>query len=270
MKYIKRFNEELSPRVYNNAAKKLDKLGHTDRSDALKGWSQKMENDENLIKWKDNLQDYALFGTFKLNIENPDTKEKLVGDFYLDITFDPENFSDGYESEKNKQNIKDSGFAFFVGIIPCSEDLIEQCNKIMPTAEMNNGFYWGFIFEIKFDITMGQIDFTKLVIENYDDGLSGNVSLADRRSAGLLLSLLKRMFSDPNLDYPSGRTDIGLFYDSFEKSILAECGFSSEYGFKLSQISDFLKTINPNNIYKTPLAGNDMRSVDVRTNRLQS
>lgn len=48
MKYLKRFNEELSPRIYKSAARKLDKLGHSDRAKELKDWSNKIESDLNL------------------------------------------------------------------------------------------------------------------------------------------------------------------------------------------------------------------------------
>jgi hypothetical protein len=94
MKYLKRFNEELNSDTYLRASRKLKKLGHTDRAKELQEWGAKVERDEEMIKWKERMQDFGPFGTFKLNVENPDTGESLVGDFYLDITFDELAFSD--------------------------------------------------------------------------------------------------------------------------------------------------------------------------------
>ena len=71
MKYLKRFNEELRPRTYLSAAKKLTAIGHTDRAKELKDWAEETEKREEIAKWKDRLQDYGLFGTYKMNIVNP-------------------------------------------------------------------------------------------------------------------------------------------------------------------------------------------------------
>ena len=88
MKYLKKFNEELRPQTYRSAARKLDKLGHTDRAQALKDWALETEKKEEMIKWKDSIQDYAQFGTFKMAIKNEETGKTLTGDFHLDINFD--------------------------------------------------------------------------------------------------------------------------------------------------------------------------------------
>ena len=66
MKYLKKFNEELKPRTYLSAAKKLKAIGHTDRAKALEDWAEETEKRGEIVKWKDNLQDYALFGTYKI------------------------------------------------------------------------------------------------------------------------------------------------------------------------------------------------------------
>ena len=85
MKHLKRFNEELRPSTYFSAARKLTKLGDPSRAAGLKDWGDKIEMRENLIKWKENLQSYAPFGIFKLNIVNPNNNKKLTGDFALDF-----------------------------------------------------------------------------------------------------------------------------------------------------------------------------------------
>ena len=105
MKYLKRFNEELKPSTYMSAAKKLTAIGHTGRAEELKDWAEETEKREEVTKWKERLQDYGPFGTFKVNIVNPETEEKFTGDFYLDVNFDELGFEDNFEYEKENDNL---------------------------------------------------------------------------------------------------------------------------------------------------------------------
>ena len=80
MKYLRKFNEELKPQTYRSAARKLTKLGHTDRAKALTDWSNEVESKEEMQKWRDQLQDYSNFGTFNINIRNTENDEKMTAD----------------------------------------------------------------------------------------------------------------------------------------------------------------------------------------------
>jgi hypothetical protein len=241
MKYLKRFNEELKSDTYLRASRKLKKLGHTDRAKELQEWGAKVERDEEMIKWKERMQDFGPFGTFKLNVENPDTGESLVGDFYLDITFDELAFSDD----------PDGGFGHFVGIIPTSEELITKCDKLMPCAEFGNGFYWGFIFNLEYEIVNEQVQFKKFNFWDYDDNLSGHISFADRSSANKFKNLMIKMYSDPQLGYPSGYNDANDIWEKLNSCILVQNSFSSDYGFQLENVAEYIRTISPNLLYKT-------------------
>jgi hypothetical protein len=53
------------------------------------------------------------------------------------------------------------------------------------------------------------------------------------------------------LGYPSGYTDIEEMYEKLEACILAENSFSSEYGFKLEDAAEYIRTISPNLLYST-------------------
>ena len=252
MKYLKRFNEELKPSTYFSAARKLTKLGDPGRASKIKEWGEKIEMRENLIKWKENLQTYAPFGIFKLNIVNPKNGKKLTGDFALDFNFDPDSFTDNYESEKEEDpdNIKGQYITFFLGLIPTSEELLQQSEEVMPAPEMSNGFYWGMCCSIGFEIINGVINFKGLSVDAYDDNLSGKITIADRPSAGKFKMVLKNLFSNPDYGYPSSRTDCTSQWEALERTILTECGFSSEYGFELEQVASFINTISPNTLYK--------------------
>lgn len=240
MKYIKRFNEELRPQTYMSAARKLDKLGHTDRANVLKDWAKETEKKEEMIKWQDRIQDYAQFGTFKLIIKNTETNETLTGDFHLDVNFDELAFSDGPES----------GITFFLGLIPTSEDLIYRYMELCPDYDFGNGFFWGKIFTLGYELE-DMVKFTKWNMWDYDDEMNGKIYFADRSSANKFKNLLIQIFSNPQLGYPSGYTDADDLYEKLTNCILAENSFSSDYGFRLEDAAEYIRTISPNLLYST-------------------
>ena len=253
MKYLKRFNEELKPRTYLSAAKKLTAIGHTDRANALKDWAGETEKREEITKWKEQLQNYSPFGIYKMNVVNPETGEKLTADFALDVNFDELAFEDSFEFEKQKDpnNVSGVNIFFFIGLIPTSEELIKKCEEVMPEPEFGNGMFWGMCFGIDFKVQNGEVIFDKFSLDDYDDNLSGNVSFADRASAGKFKNLLKSIFTNPDLNYPSGYTDAASLYEKLEQVILVQQGFSSDYGFELKNVADFINTQSPNTMYKT-------------------
>jgi hypothetical protein len=240
MKHLKKFNEELRPQTYMSAARKLDKLGHTDRANALKDWAKETEKKEEMIKWQDRIQDYAQFGTFKLTIKNTETNETLTGDFHLDVNFDDLAFSDEPES----------GITFFLGLIPTSEDLIYQYMELCPDYDFGNGFFWGKIFNLQYELG-DTVVFTKWNMWDYDDEMNGKVNFADRASANKFKNLIIQIFSNTQLGYPSGYTDADDLYEKLTNTILAENSFSSDYGFKLEDAAEYMRTISPNLLSST-------------------
>lgn len=240
MKYLKRFNEELKSSTYMSASRKLKKMGHHDRAEELKDWAIETERKEEMVKWERNLNIYKPFGTFKMNIKNPETGEAFIGEFYLDIHLDCDAFSDYPEG----------GFTHFIGITPTSKETIDKCNKMMPDAEMGNGFYWSNVFTLNYEIVNDKVEFTKFELDNYDEYLSGEVSFADRASANKFKNLMIKIYSDPKLGYPSGYTDVTDMYEKLSLCILSENSFSSDYGFELENIAEYIKTISPNLLYK--------------------
>ena len=251
MKYLKKFNEELKPMTYMSASRKLANLGHTDRAEKLKDYSYEMERRGQLIKWRDHLQDYAQFGTFNISIT--EGSKKLKGDFALYIQFEQDAFEDSfeYEKEENPDHITDVSFQFFIGIIPTSEDLIKKCEEVMPDPDIYNGFYWGMVASLNFEVINNKVVIKSFELGEYDTTLTGHVSFADRGSAHRFKVLLKDIISNPNLDYPSGYTDVPYFYQKLEQVILISQGFSSEYGFSLQEIGDYIGKISANTLYKT-------------------
>lgn len=251
MKYLKKFNEELKSSTYLSASRKLKKMGHVDRSDSLRDWGIKKEMEESMEKWKENVDAFSKFGEFKIRITNPETGQSLVDNFYLSLTFDELVFGESIEDNYGE-------FPFFVGLIPKSEEVIKKCEELMPTAEFGNGFYWGMFLNISFDIVKKEVKFKEVNLFNYDESLSGEVSIADRASAGRLKSLLIKIFNEFDLNYPSGYTDAESIYEVLLRSIMHDNGFSDfttlldgkESGFDLNSVSNWLKTFSANQLYK--------------------
>jgi hypothetical protein len=244
MKYLKKFNEELKPQTYKNASRKLTKMGHTDRAKKLSDWADKREGDENLVRWGKNIEEFSKFGKFSIKVTNPETNESFVGDFYLDIIFDELGFIESVGDS-------DVGIWFHIGAIPVDESVMENCKRVMPEPDFYNGFYWIFAMGINYEIKDNKVELVKFYLDAYDDSLTGEVSLSDRGSAGKLRNLLIKMFSDSSFEYPSGYTDANTIYEVFERSILSESGFSSDYGFTLEEVANYMRTISPNTMYKS-------------------
>ena len=252
MKYLKRFNEELKPSTYMSAARKIKRqTGDTQRSSRLEDWARKVEMKESIVKWKRNIEEVSKYGKFKMNIKNPETGEVLVDEFYIIIGFDTLSMEDNYlyDKEVSPENFT-SAFPFYIGIVPVSEESINKCEEVMPSADFGNGFYWGSFFSIEFTVKEDDITLTGFSFDDYDKNLSGEISFADRASAGRFKNLIKRILLERDLDYPSGYDSNESLYDIIEKSILIECSMSSDYGFTLEKIAEYIGTINPNSLYK--------------------
>lgn len=266
MKYIKGFNEKLKSNTYYKASLRLNKLGHTDRSKNLKDWSDIQREKENLVKWRSNIEEFSKYGLYNINIVKGGKllKEK----FYLYFSFDEIGFQDNYDgmlSESgDKRNIPCLNIGFFIGLIPENEDVLNRCKEFLKEdGDFDNGFYWGMMSFIDFDIKNGLVEFKGFKILSYDEYLSGDVSIADRPSAGKYKNLLKSFFN--NSDYPSGNTTRNSIYEDLETIICKTLSFSSEYGFELEDVSKYINTISPNNIYKTVTEDGINKNTKVKT-----
>ena len=240
MKYLKKFNEELKPSTYFSASRKLAKIGHLDRSKDLKDWGLEMESREEMGKWRKNIEKYSPFGVFKMTIKNDDG-ETITGDFYLDINFDDMAFLDEPEN----------GITFFLGLIPTSEELINKYKELCQDFDFGNGFFWGKIFHIEYNIVDQKVELTKWDFDDYDSDMNGKITFADRASANKFKNLLIKMTTDSDLRYPSGYTDHVEVWDKLTASILGEASFASDYGFELEDIAKYIRTISPNLLYTT-------------------
>jgi hypothetical protein len=246
MKYLKKFNEELDPRTYRSAAKKLltQSPFNKERAEDLNAWADKREMVEDSAKWEKMKQQCSKFGTYELHIEVDGVE--FVGKFHPYITFERDGFVDEYEDNKEHGEDFDMGLYFFLGSVPADQETLDKCIETMPDPDFGNGFFWTNNIGIQLYFESGSVKINDVKIDEYDDSLTGSVSVTDRKSAQTLKMLLVKMFSEPNLGYPSGYNDFDSFYEMFEAKVLAEAGLSSDYGFSMEAIADFLKTVSAN------------------------
>jgi len=246
MKYLKKFNEELRPQTYRNAARKLLKQSpfNKERADDLNDWANKRKIIEDSVTWKKMKEECSKFGTYKLNIENDG--ETFVGNFHPYITFERDGFLDEYDDNKEDGDDFNMPLSFFLGSVPADQETLDKCIETMPDPDFGNGFFWTNVISILVYFENGSTKIHDIIIDEYDDSLTGNVSITDRKSAQTLKNLLVKMFNEPNLGYPSGYNDFASFYEMFEAKVLAEAGLSSDFGFSMEAITDFLKAVSAN------------------------
>jgi len=234
MKYLKKFNEELDPMTYRRAAAKIIKRAEKDpfydietaknSAGELRNWASKREDDETIVKWHKNIEEFKKWGKIKANINGH------VGEFYLNLTFDRDSTLVQYEdSEGSELNI-----GFFIGLIPVDE---ATKDKFMDEFDdFGNGFFWASILNIEFSIESGTHKFEKIEFFDYGDS---KFRLADVPSSRRLKSLVVELFSNPNLNYPSGYTDYEDFYDLFDNVIIPVV--SSDSGITMDIIAEEIK-----------------------------
>ncbi len=248
MKYLKKFNEELKPQTYRSAAAKLLKQSpfNKERADELRDWADKREIVEDSKKWEQMKAETSKFGTYNLHIENNADGVDFVGRFHPYITFERDGFLDDYEWNKEQGGDFDMGLYFFLGSVPADQETLDKCIETMPDPDFGNGFFWTNNIGLQLYFESGSVKINDVKIEEYDDSLTGSVSVPDRKSAQTLKTILVRMFSEPGLGYPSGYNDFDSFYEMFESKILAEAGMSSDYGLSMESIADFLRATSAN------------------------
>jgi len=247
MKYLKRFNEELDPMTYKRAAYKLRKKGHVKRAEDLESWSKEMDNKLSYQKWEENIKRLKEFGTYKLEIDVDG--EKLVGDFYLDLVPDRDAFGDSLDYIRQDGNT----FSFGIIIVPTTKELLDKCIEFLPDGDFYNGGFWGmwFFIEVKYDSSSTELYVDKFTFENYDESLSGDISIKDRRSANKFRKLIIDIFSNENLNYPSGYTDFDNIWDLWTLYFGARLGLSGDYGWEPEHIADYFKNeTSVNDFYK--------------------
>jgi len=266
MKYLKKFNEELNPQTYKNAARELKKilkenpaLGKAikaeERAKELELHSKEVQNIKDHEAWKKEVEQYSKYGEFNIEISRPGTFIKpKVYSFYLDIVPEIEGMIDSWDEEDTDN--REFTFGFCAGLIPKTIEDREEI-KMNFNDDFWNGHIWGFWIYPTYKVVNSEISFKGLEICNYDT--SPEYQIADRKTAVDLKRLLVNIFTHPDhakrcddgtyFDYPSGHTDIPNMYDMIERSTIQGLEISSTYGIDMDKIQEDIKKLNIMNFY---------------------
>lgn len=141
MKYIKSFNEELTPYIYRKAANLAKQYKQPKRAERFSNWADELQNKENIKKTKENRERLSQYGVFDGCLSVGYNGEDIMGKFYLDIWFDDDWFGDiVYQSWGDGAFDYGISLPFEIEIIAADE---ETQGKIDASEiEQNHGVIW--------------------------------------------------------------------------------------------------------------------------------
>ena len=264
MKYLKRFNEELSPNVYNSAASKLRQMGHTKRSDRLENHAR--TSGEN-IKWRDNIDNYSKYGKIRMkfnslihdkktkvstdkiwdiSITKNVSKKQFEGDFYFAINFDDCAAQDNILFSKREGSVFEFSIPFSLGLIPVDEETKNLCDEGMPDPDFYNGFYWALWINVCYKVEDEKATFDGIT---YTSSQCGDPVIADRRSAILLKKSLMDCFNEHE-SYPTGNIKFPITYDLLFTTLCQELELQPEYNLSMEKMLSDISSFSVNKLYK--------------------
>ena len=155
MRYLKKYNEELSPATYLSAANKLVNLGHKRRPEELKKWAEE-------IRKKNIISEAKKLGHFKFKV-----RDKIANYYpYFDLNKD--------KLRKQFISYKEYGYSFWLplemGLIPVEEEDLEIIKEYSEYHSYDI-VYW--VQRIYLNISIPISDIEKLLegqTDNYNFG----------------------------------------------------------------------------------------------------
>lgn len=244
MKYLRQFNEELSPRTYSSAAWKLrSKFRKTGNKDFEKRANVLQSYSEN-IAWEEKIREFSKYGKVTITTQINKSGEEITGDFYIFLSYDTNMFEENVD-EYIDNNYLD--YCFSVGMIPVDEKTKEEFSQKLPEGDFGNGFFWLAWATVDFENDNG-FKLTKVSCDSYDWSVSGKI-LFTRQLLGAIRRHLLLAFSDHT--YASGYTTHENLYDVIENETLIAHGISSHFGIDMNEIYEQIKAYSANDIEAT-------------------
>ena len=240
MKHLKRFNEELSPSTYRNAAWKLSNIARKTGNDEFKTRSNNLRDYAEDKAWKENIKEYSKFGKTTVTTQYNKKGDTVTGDFYLNFLFDDyayEEMVQDYLAE-DKLNV-----VFSVGLIPVDVETKEKFQSVIPEGDFDNGFFWGFWVEVEFEDRGEGLQLSKTSVSSYDFNITGKISFT-RPLCGAIRRHLLGCFTEDSGYEQNGRPT----YKILEEEVLIKSGASSKFGVAMEDLHNFIKDITPNTI----------------------
>lgn len=140
MKYLKKYNEELSPYVYKTTANKLREIGHNKRADKLDLW-----DDSEQYKLTKKLTDKRLLnasklGTYRMKLLDKSGKVMTEGNFYVWFSIEPMGFDERYNVWR--ENGDSLELPIILGVIPVDDDTINKCLEFLDLDDFSYKTYY--------------------------------------------------------------------------------------------------------------------------------
>ena len=226
MKYLKRYNEELRPYIYNQAADKLAKLGHPKRADKLRDWGNIMhtKEEDRIIKKREDMG--KEMGVYNVGLWNSKIKDALVitGKFYPYLYMEIDNLSSDYEEWREKG--ESLWIQITMGLIPADMETWDTISEYYDKDEVNYN-----------TIICNTIEF------NISDGYATDNDDEYDNDGNLVFSP-----SDP-IFQPTGGFGFSPYYDSAYVAYFMDRNSAVRFKKALIGIFDGDIVINPTNEY---------------------
>lgn len=235
MKYIKKFNEELKSDVYYSAAKKVSDLGigkenkkiYQYRSSKFKERGDLEKSIENKKEWLDTLENFK-----GKPIVNGTLNNEAYGNFYISLEIEEELI------DSTKQPIEDGDkitIYFYIGFVPADEETYKECEQKIRNfnIDIDNGCFVATLMA-GFSFRVDNANYYDLEFYYHDHVGDFNFAFIKDYKA------LKNRFV---LDLKSK------FKEDIDKFI-AESGIGSDYGIDFTDIYNFMKNYNVNDLVK--------------------
>ena len=257
MKYIKRFNEELSPSLLRRSAKKAEEKGGYYKTDS----APKMREYADLLEWKKNVKNSEKNGVIQLELKTGSRsgladKPNYIGEFHPEVQLGLDMFNDAIinRNPHNEEGDKTVYFNIFINAIITTEEGLNEMNEAIFQQEKANarigskankyeegGKIWMAYADLQ--ITLENGTFAIHPIEFYEnDGSAVDVKILNRRSSGLIRTAIINEFNSDYEIYFQGEdhSEKIHFENAIEaiEAILAKHGLSSEYGISYEDIYD--------------------------------
>lgn len=259
MKYLKRFNEELSPSLLRRAAKKADEKGGYYKTDS----APKMIDYADILEWKENVKKSEKNGVIQLELRTD--KKKLgeepkyyIGDFYPVVSLGLYMLNDNLDNEEGDKSIY---LTIFISAVVTTEEGLNEMNEAIDTyvnskpgtksKYKEGGKIWMAYSDLQ--ITLENGTFAIHPLDFYEnDSCVVDVKILNRRSSGLIRTAIINEFNNNCELYFNNEKEHFENAKEAIDAIFAKHGLSSEYGISYEDIYEaILKTPASTFMFKT-------------------
>ena len=168
MRYLKRFNEELKPQTYKNAAAALNRLGHAKRAAEIGEWAEAAQQKEEERKRKALIDSCSKNGIFAIDIGRI-----KGGKFYIWLDFEENNSAENWDYWMREGRFEgyDLWMALSIVLVPADQETFEMALNNLDFYGMN---YWASELQIKMSRAIDQDS-------HYGDGWELELNDKDKR-----------------------------------------------------------------------------------------